>query len=222
MVTHKKPPSTTFQRIAGTLCLTGMLALTALGTSVTNAASLRHETAHRAALDSSTTPSLPLTGFPTAAVLKMHSIGHQFTVAPVAASAPKAAVPAPVVAPAPAATPQVTTPVTTPVTAPPPPQPVTTASDPLGLIPQFEALGASPGVATEFVCIAWAESRDTPTIVNQSSQSSGLFQFMPSTWAAIGMAGLPENASVATQVAGAWRLYQESGFGPWTGDPCVG
>jgi len=77
-------------------------------------------------------------------------------------------------------------------------------------------------VATEFVCIAWAESRDTPTIVNQASQSSGLFQFMPSTWAAIGMAGLPEDASVATQVAGAWRLYQESGFGPWTGDPCVG
>ena len=38
MVTHKKPPSTTLQRFAGTLCVVGIAGLTALGMGVTDAA----------------------------------------------------------------------------------------------------------------------------------------------------------------------------------------
>ena len=214
MVTHKKPPSTTLQRFAGTLCVVGIAGLTALGMGVTDAAPAPHETAPKARLVSAATPRV--SAFPTAAVLRMHSTVRPHTVTPVASPAPQ---PAP--APPPVVTTTTTPPVTTPVTAPAAPPAEATPTDPLGLIPQFESLGASAQVADEFVCIAWAESRDEPGIVNEASQSSGLFQFMPSTWASIGMPGLPEDASVATQVEGAWRLFQQRGFQPWTGDPCV-
>jgi transglycosylase-like protein with SLT domain len=62
--------------------------------------------------------------------------------------------------------------------------------------------------------VAWCESRYHPTSVNTSSGASGLFQFLPSTWAFT-----PEHASspfdpVANALAAAW-LYNRDGPSQW-------
>jgi hypothetical protein len=62
--------------------------------------------------------------------------------------------------------------------------------------------------------VAWCESRYHPTSVNTSSGASGLFQFLPSTWAFT-----PEHASspfdpIANSDAAAW-LYARDGPSQW-------
>ena len=62
--------------------------------------------------------------------------------------------------------------------------------------------------------VAWCESRYHPNSVNTSSGASGLFQFLPSTWAFT-----PEHASspfdpVANAQAAAW-LYNRDGPSQW-------
>ncbi len=64
------------------------------------------------------------------------------------------------------------------------------------------------------VNVAYCESRYHPNSVNSSSGASGLFQFLPSTWAFT-----PEHASspfdpVANAQAAAW-LYQRDGPSQW-------
>ena len=64
-------------------------------------------------------------------------------------------------------------------------------------------------------CVIRAESGGNPQAVNASSGAGGLYQFLPSTWAALGFSGLPENASVATQNAAFAKAYAQSGTSPW-------
>lgn len=98
----------------------------------------------------------------------------------------------------------------------PAPEPVQQA-DPIGLGAQLAALGATPEVVSTFLCIVQRESRFDPGAVNPSSGAGGLFQFLPSTWYAIGRTGLPNLATVEEQVAAAWSLYTQQGFAPWGG-----
>ena len=73
-----------------------------------------------------------------------------------------------------------------------------------------------------FACIRNAESGGNYTAVNAGSGAGGAYQFMPSTWQALGGSGLPEDAPPAVQDAMAQKLYAEEGWSPWVGDPCVG
>jgi len=73
------------------------------------------------------------------------------------------------------------------------------------------------GLSPFLACVAWRESNDNPGAVNSSSGAGGLFQFMPSTWANLGQAGLPENAPASVQIAAAEQLYASQGGSPWAG-----
>jgi resuscitation-promoting factor RpfC len=64
-------------------------------------------------------------------------------------------------------------------------------------------------------CVIQAESGGDPTAVNPTSGAGGLYQFLPSTWQALGFSGLPENASVAEQNAAFAKEYAESGTSAW-------
>ncbi|NNF65685.1 MAG: transglycosylase SLT domain-containing protein [Acidimicrobiia bacterium] len=67
------------------------------------------------------------------------------------------------------------------------------------------------------------ESRGNPDAVNQSSQATGLFQFLPSTWAyssvAAGFGGYPATHPEANVASAAWLLEHsiliEHRLGPW-------
>jgi len=62
--------------------------------------------------------------------------------------------------------------------------------------------------------IAWCESRYHPNSVNSSSQASGLFQFLPSTWSGTPWANQSPFDPVANANAAAW-LYNRYGPGRW-------
>jgi hypothetical protein len=51
--------------------------------------------------------------------------------------------------------------------------------------------------------------------VNPSSGAGGLYQFLPSTWAALGHSGSPQNASVAEQNQAFQQEYAQSGTAAW-------
>jgi hypothetical protein len=52
--------------------------------------------------------------------------------------------------------------------------------------------------------------------VNSSSGAAGAYQILPSTWAAYGGTGSPEDASPAEQSAIAARIYATQGPSAWT------
>ena len=62
--------------------------------------------------------------------------------------------------------------------------------------------------------VAWCESRYHPNSVNSSSGASGLFQFLPSTWAFTPQHGLSPFDPVANANAAAW-LYTRDGPSQW-------
>jgi hypothetical protein len=62
--------------------------------------------------------------------------------------------------------------------------------------------------------IAWCESRYHPNSVNSTSQASGLFQFLPSTWSGTPWANQSPFDPVANANAAAW-LYSHYGPGRW-------
>lgn len=64
-------------------------------------------------------------------------------------------------------------------------------------------------------CVIARESGGNPSAVNPSSGAGGLYGFLPSTWAALGYSGLPEDASVATQNAAFQAEYAAAGTSPW-------
>jgi resuscitation-promoting factor RpfC len=98
--------------------------------------------------------------------------------------------PAPVAAPAPAAAPAAVT------------QPASTAT--------------YSGGSGYQACVIAAESGGNPSAVNPSSGAGGLYQFLPSTWAALGHSGLPQNASVAEQNQAFQQEYAQSGGAAWS------
>ena len=65
-------------------------------------------------------------------------------------------------------------------------------------------------------CVIAAESGGNPSAVNPSSGAGGLYQFLPSTWAALGHSGLPQNASVAEQNQAFRQEYAQSGTSAWS------
>ncbi|MBJ7614335.1 MAG: transglycosylase SLT domain-containing protein [Candidatus Dormibacteraeota bacterium] len=81
------------------------------------------------------------------------------------------------------------------------------------ILDAFAPLG--PGAQQWALRVAKCESGYNPNAVNRSSGASGLFQFLPSTWAS-----LPQhNQSVFNPVANAQAaavLYQRSGPNQWS------
>lgn len=96
---------------------------------------------------------------------------------------------------------------------PPPAPPVASGSIQQIILDAFAPLGA--GAQQWALRVAKCESGYNPNAVNRSSGASGLFQFLPSTWAS-----LPQhNQSVFDPVANAQAaavLYQRSGPGQWS------
>jgi nucleoid-associated protein YgaU len=123
-----------------------------------------------------------------------------------------AAIPAPPPAPAPVAAPAApaaqpvadsvtsTAPAAAPAAAPA--QPVTTSYS-----------GASGSFQS---CVIARESGGNPAAVNPVSGAGGLYQFLPSTWQALGFSGLPQNAPVSVQNAAFAKEYAQSGGGAWS------
>ena len=128
----------------------------------------------------------------------------------------KAATPTPAAAqaatpaPAPARTPA---PAPAPAPAPPPPPSAGGGSIQQIILDAFAPLGA--GAQNWALRVAKCESGYNPNAVNRSSGASGLFQFLPSTWAS-----MPQhNQSVFNPVANAQAaavLYQRSGPNQWS------
>ena len=57
-------------------------------------------------------------------------------------------------------------------------------------------------------CLAWVESRNTPTAVNPRSGASGLLQFLPSTWRTTPWARSSIFDAIAQRLAGRWMVNQ--------------
>jgi len=82
------------------------------------------------------------------------------------------------------------------------------------IIPATSA-STSSGASGFQECVIQHESGGDPTAVNPTSGAGGLYQFLPSTFAALGYSGLPENAPVWEQNQAFWKLYAEQGTAPW-------
>jgi resuscitation-promoting factor RpfC len=65
-------------------------------------------------------------------------------------------------------------------------------------------------------CVIAAESGGNASAVNASSGAGGLYQFLPSTWHALGHSGLPQDASVAEQNQAFAQEYAQSGGSAWS------
>jgi peptidoglycan hydrolase-like protein with peptidoglycan-binding domain len=64
--------------------------------------------------------------------------------------------------------------------------------------------------------IVSCESNGNWSAVNPSSGAGGAYQILPSTWAAYGGTGSPQDASPAEQSAIAARIYADQGPSAWT------
>lgn len=64
--------------------------------------------------------------------------------------------------------------------------------------------------------IVQCESGGNYSAVNPSSGAGGAYQIMPSTWAAYGGQGLPQNASKSEQDRIAGEIYAKQGPSAWT------
>lgn len=74
--------------------------------------------------------------------------------------------------------------------------------------------GLPGGVAGEFAALRLCESSNNYS-ANTGNGYYGAYQFLLSTWRALGYSGLPSQASASTQDAAAYHLYQLSGWGNW-------
>jgi hypothetical protein len=86
------------------------------------------------------------------------------------------------------------------------------------LIDQAAAQEGISWAAGHLKRIAWCESKWWPLAYNRSSGASGVFQFLPRTWAwasrAAGWAGSSPFDAVANVFSGAY-LYRVAGGRPW-------
>jgi len=102
------------------------------------------------------------------------------------------------------------------VTTPPPVQkPMRQAQS---QVPTTSGGGSPPN--NFLACVRNRESHGQYGVVNSSSGAGGAYQFLPSTWHAMGGSGLPQNASPAEQDAMAAKLYASQGRAPWAGPGC--
>lgn len=78
---------------------------------------------------------------------------------------------------------------------------------------------ATAGMSGFEACVIARESGGNPAAVNPTSGAGGLFQFLPSTWAALGYAGAypggAQTAPVSVQKAAFAKEYAQSGSAPW-------
>ena len=78
-----------------------------------------------------------------------------------------------------------------------------------GLIPSPNpAPPPRDGIDVLLDCLAWAESRNTPSARNPSSGASGLLQFLPSTWRSTPYGNLSIWDASAQRLAGRWMIQQ--------------
>jgi hypothetical protein len=104
----------------------------------------------------------------------------------------------------------------------PSPSPQPSAQSPVMPAQPAGAVSTS-GMAAFEACVIQNESGGNPTAVNPSSGAGGLFQFLPSTWANLGLGypGGAQTAPVSVQEQGFQILYSEAGTAPWAGDGCA-
>jgi LysM repeat protein len=85
--------------------------------------------------------------------------------------------------------------------------------------PSPAASVSTAGMAAFESCVISRESGGNPHAVNPTSGAGGLYQFLPSTWAALGYAsafpGGAQTAPVSVQRAAFAKLYAEAGASPW-------
>jgi LysM repeat protein len=78
---------------------------------------------------------------------------------------------------------------------------------------------STSGMSAFESCVISRESGGNPAAVNPSSGAGGLFQFLPSTWAALGYAssypGGAQTAPVSVQEAAFAQEYAQAGTAPW-------
>jgi len=106
---------------------------------------------------------------------------------------------------------------------PPPPAPargrhaapVAAAPAPAPAPAQSGGTVGTGGMSAFQACVIQRESGGNPSAVNPSSGAGGLYQFLPSTWQALGHSGLPENASVAEQNQAFQQEFARSGTAAW-------
>lgn len=76
--------------------------------------------------------------------------------------------------------------------------------------------GSTASSGSALPACAWQpESGGDPSAVNPSSGAGGYYQIMPSTWAAYGGTGAPQDAPMSEQTAIAQRIYQSQGASAW-------
>jgi hypothetical protein len=95
-----------------------------------------------------------------------------------------------------------------------PPPPVSEASPTTAGATVTAASVASSGSPLP-ACTWQPESGGNPSAVNPSSGAGGYYQIMPSTWAAYGGTGAPQNAPMSEQTAIAQKIYQSQGPSAW-------
>jgi len=83
-------------------------------------------------------------------------------------------------------------------------------------LPAKSGIVGTGGMSAFQACVIQRESGGNPSAVNPSSGAGGLYQFLPSTWQALGHSGLPENASVAEQNQAFQQEYAQSGTSAWS------
>jgi LysM repeat protein len=108
--------------------------------------------------------------------------------------------------------------------APAPAQETAASTGPSAPAQQAPAQQAAPtaptgGMSAFESCVISRESQGNPAAYNPASGAGGLFQFLPSTWAALGYAsaypGGAQTAPVGVQEAAFAKLYAEAGTAPW-------
>ena len=100
--------------------------------------------------------------------------------------------------------------------ATPAPAPVVSAPMAPAAVTQPASTATYGGAAGSYqACVIAAESGGNASAVNPVSGAGGLYQFLPSTWAALGHSGLPQNASVAEQNQAFQQEFAQSGTAAW-------
>jgi hypothetical protein len=148
----------------------------------------------------------------------LQSMAHPSLAQPAVPRPAVAPRPAPAAAPAPAATssaPPGPAPTAAPAPAPAPPPPGGPASIQQIIVGAFAPLGTA--AQSWALRVARCESHNNPDAVNPSTAASGLFQFMPSTWALTPYASKSVFDATANAEAAAW-YYKKTGEtgGPWS------
>jgi resuscitation-promoting factor RpfC len=94
-----------------------------------------------------------------------------------------------------------------------------TTSDQAPAQPVQTSVASTGGMSAFEACVISRESGGNPAAVNPVSGAGGLFQFLPSTWAALGYAssypGGAQTAPASVQEAAFAEEYAQAGTAPW-------